>query len=123
MHAEVLRLRRPYPKLFTEGAYEPVEARGERRDHVFAFARTLDTGLVIVATPRLVATLLPDPAMPPLGERVWGDTVIPVPNGSPANFRHVLTGQCIQVHRAGGTASVRAAEVFDAFPVALLSTD
>jgi (1->4)-alpha-D-glucan 1-alpha-D-glucosylmutase len=70
-----------------------------------------------------VATLVPDPDVPPLGEGVWGDTTILLPSPAPASLRHILTGRCIAVTRAGDTASVRAADVFAHFPIALLAAD
>ena len=39
------------------GDYNPVDVQGSRRDHVFAFARTAGDRRVIVAVPRLVATM------------------------------------------------------------------
>ena len=53
---------------FADGAYEPLAVEGNRRDHVFAFARVLGNARRIVAVPRLVATLEPD-GDAPLGER------------------------------------------------------
>jgi (1->4)-alpha-D-glucan 1-alpha-D-glucosylmutase len=117
----MLRFRRERPDIFQLGSYEAMAADGARRDHVFAFERRLGDRGVIVAVPRLVATLLSDADVPPLGERVWGDTTIAVSPGSPAVFRNILTGACVKVERAGNTPSVRAADVFDTFPVALLA--
>jgi (1->4)-alpha-D-glucan 1-alpha-D-glucosylmutase len=59
------------PELFETGAYEPADADGGRRDHVFGFARTLGDEQVLVVVPRLVASLVPDADIPPIGERVW----------------------------------------------------
>lgn len=70
--------------------------------------------------PRLVATLLPDADVPPLGERVWGDTRIELPADSPARYRHVLTNGRIPVRRDGHHATLWAADGFAQFPIALL---
>ena len=51
-----------------------VEISGARRDRVFARSRTLQDQQVVVVVPRLPATRLPDASVPPLAERVWGDT-------------------------------------------------
>jgi (1->4)-alpha-D-glucan 1-alpha-D-glucosylmutase len=116
----MLQFRRARANLFQSGAYQPMACDGGRRDHLFAFARTLDGHQVLAVVPRLVASLLPDANVAPLGERVWGDTSLALPDGHPRVFRNILTGRCIQPRRDGGTASLRAADVFEHFPVALL---
>ena len=118
--ATLLRFRRRHQELFQSGGYEPLSAAGARRDHLFAFSRTLGHQQVLVAVPRLVATLLADANTTPLGERVWGDTSIAVPATAPSSFRQVLSGQCIRVRRQGDTASIPAAEVFEHFPIAFM---
>jgi (1->4)-alpha-D-glucan 1-alpha-D-glucosylmutase len=118
--ATLLRFRRAHHDLFQSGGYTALGAGGARRDHLFAFSRTLGNQHVVVAVPRLIATLLPDATMTPLGERVWADTSIAVPSTAPSSFRHLLSGQCIRVRRQGDTASIPAAEVFAHFPVAFL---
>jgi (1->4)-alpha-D-glucan 1-alpha-D-glucosylmutase len=115
----LLQFRASRADLFAFGAYQALAAEGARRDHAFAFARRHEGRSAIVVVPRLVAGLVPDGDVPPLGERVWGDTRIGVPAGSPRCYRHVLTGDCIPV--ADGT--LRLADVFATMPVAFLSSD
>jgi len=119
--ATLLRFRRAHQELFQSGGYEALHAGGARRDHLFAFSRTLGHQHVLVAVPRPIATLLPDAGLTPLGERVWGDTSITVPATAPSSFRHPLTGLCIRVRRQGDTASIPAADVFEHFPIAFLA--
>jgi (1->4)-alpha-D-glucan 1-alpha-D-glucosylmutase len=116
----LLRFRRAHQELFQSGGYEALSVEGARRDHLFGFSRTLGNQQVLVAVPRLIATLLPDANVTPLGERTWGDTSIVVPATAPSSFRQVLSGQCIRVRRHGDTASIPASEVFEHFPVAFL---
>ena len=116
----LLRFRRSNVDLFQSGGYRSLGAFGNRSDHVFAFARVLDTRSVAVVVPRLTATLLPDPEIPPFGEGVWGDTTIDAPPGGPASYRHVLTGATVCARESGGRRVFRAAEVFAAFPIAFL---
>jgi (1->4)-alpha-D-glucan 1-alpha-D-glucosylmutase len=118
--ATLLRFRRAHQELFQSGGYQALDTDGARRDHVFAFSRALGRERVLVAVPRLVATLLPDANVPPLGERVWGDTSIVLPAVEPAAFREVMSGRCIHVRREGEKASIRAADVFERFPVAFM---
>jgi len=111
----LLRFRRAHLAIFQLGGYHPLQVEGARRDHVFAFARLHGREQVLVVIPRLVATLLPDAEVPPLGERVWGDTRIRLPAGAATRYRHVLTGDCVQ---AGPALPV--ADVFARFPIAYL---
>ena len=104
--------------IFTNGDYNPVDVQGSRRDHVFAFARTAGPRRVIVAVPRLVATIASPAGAPPLGERVWGDTrLMPLAGARPGGFHDVVTDRCIPLQETG---AIRVADVFDRFPVAVL---
>jgi (1->4)-alpha-D-glucan 1-alpha-D-glucosylmutase len=117
----LLRFRRAQSALFQCGGYSPLRVDGFRRDHLFAFARTLRGQHVLVVVPRLVAALLPEADVPPLGERVWGDSRIELPPDGTPGYRHVLTGACIPVQHSNGEApSLRAGDVFAHLPVAIL---
>jgi (1->4)-alpha-D-glucan 1-alpha-D-glucosylmutase len=117
----MLRFRRSHRELFDAGAYEAADADGGRRDHVFGFARALNGEHVLVVVPRLVASLMPDADVPPIGERVWGDTRIISPR-APAHgcYHNLFTNRCVQVQNEGGRVTLRAADVFDQFPIAVL---
>jgi (1->4)-alpha-D-glucan 1-alpha-D-glucosylmutase len=93
-----LRLRRARPATFLHGSYRPVLAVGSAADHVVAFQRGDD---VLVAVTRWTVHL---------EETGWGDTVVPVPDGS---WSDALTG-------AGVTGNTPAAELFAELPVVLL---
>jgi maltooligosyltrehalose synthase len=72
--------------------------------------------------PRLVATLMADPDQPPLGDQAWSDTRILLPaEGVRPHYRNVFTDSCVAVHHEDGRAFLRAAEVFEHFPVATLT--
>ncbi len=116
----LLRFRRTHLAIFQSGEYDPPTADGLRRDHVFAFARTHDGEQVVVVVPRLVATLVPDGDAPPLGERVWGDTRLALPAGSPRMYRHALTGEGIRARGDREGAQLALSDVFARFPVAVL---
>jgi (1->4)-alpha-D-glucan 1-alpha-D-glucosylmutase len=114
----LLRARREARDIFASGDYNPVDVQGSQRDHIFAFARTAGGRRVIVAVPRLVATMAPQVDTAPIGERVWGDTLL-VPRGAYAGGLHnVMTDRCVPIHPE--TGAIRAADVFDHFPVAVL---
>jgi (1->4)-alpha-D-glucan 1-alpha-D-glucosylmutase len=118
----LLRFRRARLELFQNGDYQPLGVAGLRRDHVFAFSRSHAGRSVVVAVPRLPATLLPDADLRPTGEPVWSDTTIDAPPGSPASYRHVLTGVTVCAREAGEGRAFRAADVFADFPIAFLES-
>ena len=115
----LLRIRRQERDIFTDGDYNPVDVTGSRRDHVFAFTRGAGSRRVLVAVPRLVAALAPDIGMPPVGERVWGDTrLIPGPDGRARGWHDLISDRCVPVQDDG---SVEAADAFARFPIAVLA--
>ena len=124
--SSLLRFRRDRRELFDQGGYLPLDAQGTARDHLFAFARTLADRHVLVVVPRLVATLVSDVDVPPLGERVWGDTELLLPETLtvPDAYRNVLTDRPVATrstpHRP---ATIRAADVFEHVPIAILSAE
>jgi (1->4)-alpha-D-glucan 1-alpha-D-glucosylmutase len=97
-----LALRKRHPEWFgPQAAFEPVEVRWTRRDHVVAFMRA---DSVVTVVPRLVAKLDGD----------WRDTLIELPRGEWTNH---LTGERLR----GG--HIQLAELMRRFPVALLSRE
>jgi (1->4)-alpha-D-glucan 1-alpha-D-glucosylmutase len=118
----LLRFRRAALDLFQRGAYQALATAGDKRDHVFAFARTYQREAVVVAVPRLTGTLLGSPDAAPVGDRIWGDTTIDAPAEGPSSYRHVLTGACVRAGETGGRRTFKASEVFAVFPVGFLSS-
>jgi len=74
---KLLQLRRRDPDLFAAGNYVPLSVDGRYKDHVFAFARSLDHRVALLVIPRWTATVMGQPSLP-LGETAWGDTSIDV---------------------------------------------
>ena len=76
---------------------------------------------MIVCVPRLTASLVADPSVPPIGREVWNDTLLYVPfaqNG--ATYRNIFSGESITVTEPGGLLALPVGEVLKDFPVALL---
>jgi maltooligosyltrehalose synthase len=97
-----------------DDAYAPLDALGERSNHVVAFAR----GDAIVVVPRLPRTLSGE--NPPLGDAVWGTTVLALgANGAPC-YRDVLTGRVVAAVERDGRRVLPLADAFAALPVAVL---
>jgi (1->4)-alpha-D-glucan 1-alpha-D-glucosylmutase len=116
-----LSARRSQPRLFLEGSYHPLEARGARAKHVLAFARRAGKQLAVVVVPRLPRTLVGDGARAPLGPRVWGDTVLRLPPElAGRSLRSALTRSRVAVPRPdSGPPQVRLAVLLAELPVAL----
>lgn len=111
-----LGFRNSHAELFERGEYIPVEVRGKRADHVFAFFRRLGDAWVLVAVPRLTAQLSGSQRFP-VGQRAWLDTELVVHPAAHNYWKNKLTDE--RLSAAGGVIS--AAKLFSHFPVALLS--
>jgi (1->4)-alpha-D-glucan 1-alpha-D-glucosylmutase len=110
-----LDCRRGNPALFLDGDYAPLAVTGARKEHVVAFARRLHEHEVIVAVPRLTIGLTKG-EVAPLGD-VWGDTRLIVPEVDiDTRYRDAFTGEILVAQ----DAHLRLADVFAAFPIALL---
>ena len=116
----LLHARRARDELFRSGDYQGLEAAGDLAPHLFAFCRSHRSAQIVVAVPRLVGALITDPAVPPIGERTWGATVLELPGVTAGHLVDVLTGNCVEVGRGDGRPAVRAADLFRHFPIALL---
>jgi (1->4)-alpha-D-glucan 1-alpha-D-glucosylmutase len=116
-----LRLRRSHPELFLDGAYLPIDAHGPASGHLVAFGRRTASAALIVAVPRLVVSLMGELRGLPIGEPIWGSTSLALPDGLPGGrYRHVLTGETLDVSGATGAPALAAAALFRTCPVALL---
>ncbi|MBU1209449.1 MAG: malto-oligosyltrehalose synthase [Proteobacteria bacterium] len=116
-----LHFRRAHQELMARGAYLPLEAVGEKKGHLCAFARILANEEILVATPRLIVGLTGGVEQPPLGERVWKDTWLTLPpEWGGKTYRHLFTGERVAVGKRDDRMGLSAAEIFNNFPVALL---
>jgi len=114
---ESLSVRAGRRDLFEQGQYVPLTASGPGSDHVCAFARCLGDQWVLAAVPRLVSRLASGEELP-LGEGVWQDTVLRLPDGAPRKWKNAFTGESLSL--ASGTGGLSLGAVFRSFPVALL---
>jgi (1->4)-alpha-D-glucan 1-alpha-D-glucosylmutase len=117
---KALGLRAQYPALFSGGSYTPLMSSGDRAEHLCSYARHHEGQTAIVIVPRLVLRLLAGAHAHPLGEAVWGDTRIALPEGFHGSYRNVLTGEDHTPHEGSGGLHLRPAEVLTHFPLALL---
>ncbi|HJQ70696.1 MAG TPA: malto-oligosyltrehalose synthase [Blastocatellia bacterium] len=101
-------------QVFDEGDYLPLKVTGSRSRHVIAFARCRAKSWAVIIAPRLVSSLVTARELP-LGERVWEDTSVGLPDNAPDSWRHVFTDQGLK-----GKTSLALSEVFRHFPLGLL---
>jgi (1->4)-alpha-D-glucan 1-alpha-D-glucosylmutase len=107
--ARLLGLRRTRPALFAEGDYQPLDiGDGRNSDRVCAFSRRHGDTVLAVAVPRLTFGLFRDG-----GPADFGATDVALP--AVQVWRNVFTGGAIEARDR-----VRAAELFQQFPVAVL---
>jgi (1->4)-alpha-D-glucan 1-alpha-D-glucosylmutase len=115
---KTLCLRKQWPDVFQRGEYLPLTVQGARADQIVAFIRKSDNASVLVVVPRLVASLLGDSNLPPIGSKVWEDTNILVPFcGSCETYRNAFTGEVIDLPKAD--AKIAVSELLAHFPAAL----
>ena len=109
-----LSARTEMETLFSAGEYIPLSVRGDKSDHIIAFARRLRDDWAITAATRL-HTGLAGPEDAPLGEEVWRDTCIELPEKAPTKWEDLITGRSIS---ADGKLPL--SEALEYFPGAIL---
>jgi (1->4)-alpha-D-glucan 1-alpha-D-glucosylmutase len=113
-----LAARRRHPELFSAGAYEPVWAEGARATHVVAFLRRHGRSTALSVVPRLTVAL---GAGAPVGEDVWGDTRLTLPDSlSQASWRRTIGSGRVSGGATGHTHALRVADLLAVAPVELL---
>jgi (1->4)-alpha-D-glucan 1-alpha-D-glucosylmutase len=115
-----LRFRKSEPFLFDRGSYVPLRVTGEKSEHVVGFTRQYEGQSVIVAAPRLCATLLGESHNTVCDKDLWGDTRIDLPNARGSCYHNIFTGECIPASENPGERSFELSAIFHDFPVALL---
>jgi (1->4)-alpha-D-glucan 1-alpha-D-glucosylmutase len=84
------------------------------RDHIIAFARCLQDEWAITVAPRFYTALVKEGQLP-LGQNVWQDTFIKMPNDIPV-WKNEITNQQLE-----GGEEVLVGEVLEYFSVAILT--
>jgi len=116
-----LNFRRLHQQIFSEGAYLPLGAFGEKKDCVYSFSRILAGEEIVITAPRMVVQLTGGVEQPPLGEKVWKDTWLTLPPQSAGRiYRNLFTNEKLSVGEKEGLSGLSLADVFSHFPAALL---
>lgn len=110
----LLKARNEFKELFQNGEYIPIEVTGALQNHIIAFARRKDNVYCVVVAPRFLSKIVKENELP-LGEAIWKDTAILLPEGFSSEWRDVLTGES---HDLG--AIINIGRVLDLFPISLL---
>jgi len=110
------------PGCFSLGEYVPLEVQGTKAKHVVAFFRRLEEATVLVVVPRLVAGLVGEINIAPIGQEIWEDTHVLLPfSDAFAKFRNAFTGEVVDMQENGGRAKIDLSKLLAEFPVALCS--
>jgi len=115
-----LCLRQQQADLFQQGEYLPLAVEGAKAKHVVAFARKFGTTRALVVVPRLIAGLLNDIDLPPIGPRIWDDTRVLLPfRGCSEKCRNAFTGEVLDLEKTDEYAKIGVSQALAEFPVAL----
>jgi (1->4)-alpha-D-glucan 1-alpha-D-glucosylmutase len=118
---QALTLRRARAQVFLEGDYLPLEVQGSKREHLCAFARVYGDEVVVVLAPRLLTRLLPQVHDVPLGQAVWGESHVVLPETLAGSaYGQLFTGETITPARINDQTVLSLATVFATFPIAML---
>ncbi|UCH07029.1 MAG: malto-oligosyltrehalose synthase, partial [Deltaproteobacteria bacterium] len=110
-----LKARKDYSELFEKGAYEPLRASGQLKDHLIAFSRHHGMTWALTVAPRFLTGVVKEGEYP-LGHHVWADTSIHLPKGAPSLWKDAITQQGVK-----GQGALLAGEIMRHFPVTMLT--
>ena len=113
---KALQARKNNQAIFQNGNYVPLEVGGIHRDHVIAFARFWQDEWAIVVAPHFFTALVKEDQLP-LGQDVWHDTFIKMPEDI-SEWKNEITNQQVK-----GGKEVLVGEALEHFAVAILTGD
>jgi malto-oligosyltrehalose synthase len=118
---KALCLRRQQPALFQQGEYQPLEVSGAKANHVVAFARNSVDQTALIVVPHLIVSLLNGADLVPVGDEIWSDTRLVVPNGkSSRRYRNIFTMGVVQAEDKERASAIEISKILTQFPAALL---
>jgi (1->4)-alpha-D-glucan 1-alpha-D-glucosylmutase len=109
-----LHARRAQPELFVDGEFVPLAVVGAHAANVVAFARRRDDEWAVAVVPRCTTQVTRAPRFP-LGDDVWADTAVVMPEAAPAQWRNVFGGPTVST-----AERLPVARAFATLPVALM---
>ncbi len=119
---KILEWRRENPDIFLRGDYQSLAVQGPAAAHICAFSRVLDGREVVVVAPRWFARLAGGSEGDPLLADHWKNTRVQAIEGAAGKaFYNVLSGKPVQVVNDDSVDCFNAVDLFEFFPVALLT--
>jgi (1->4)-alpha-D-glucan 1-alpha-D-glucosylmutase len=106
--------RQKQKQLFEHGNYISLGTEGIFRENIVAFAREFQNSWAVTVVPRLLTQVIKEEEHP-LGENVWQDTHVILPDDAPSEWLNVITFNKVKLNKKAS-----AGEVLKHFPVALL---
>ena len=111
-------LRRRLNTVFAGGQYISVEVTGVHKQSIVAFLRVSGEDAVLITVPRMITKVVSDGQLP-IGEVVWQDTAVVLPEVyRNRKWRNCLTGDICNVNETGFTIG----SLQQRFPVAVMNT-
>jgi len=114
---KALNARKYYSDLFQDGQYMALQVSGHRQEHVCAFARQKGVQCALVVIPRLLTKLAPADIIP-VGQDVWKEDRLLLPDGAPERWLNIFTGEKLKV--SDTMNRLKLSDVLHIFPVAFL---
>jgi (1->4)-alpha-D-glucan 1-alpha-D-glucosylmutase len=122
--SKALCLRKEHPDVFEVGEYMPLTVQGAKANHAIAFIRKLEDQSVLVVVPRLVAGLLGENEVPPIGAEVWKDTQVLLPTCDCSKaYRNVYTGEVLSLKKGDTDSALYLSSALANFPLGLYLQD
>jgi (1->4)-alpha-D-glucan 1-alpha-D-glucosylmutase len=116
-----LRMRRQHPALFTKGEYLPLACESTVPAGLVALARRLGDDALMAIAPRLVAPLMADDNLWPVGAPAWATSRVLLPPAlAERRWTNALTGRNVPVMAHPDQPSLFVADALRDLPVALL---
>ncbi|MEO7938839.1 MAG: malto-oligosyltrehalose synthase, partial [Burkholderiaceae bacterium] len=109
----MLALRRQHAALLRDGSYTALPVFGPAAAHVIAFTRQLGNSTLVVLAPRLMAKLLDQRPVLPVGSVLWTETWVQLDLPQDSRLTHVLNGSQIVLQQG----RIALEQAFDAWPM------
>jgi len=114
---KALNVRESHSDLFQDGEYVVLQVIGHRQEHVCAFVRRREGRCALIVIPRLLTKLVRVGVIP-VGQEVWGEDMLLLPDGVPERWLNSFTEEKLRV--SSTTNGLKLCDVLRTFPVALL---
>ena len=119
--SSALNLRKKCREVFQQGSYLPLNVKGAQSRHVCAYVRIAGKSIVITVAPRFFVELLGKTERLPVGEKVWGNTLLELPfYRADQRYSCVFTGKELEPQQHTTTWRLPISQILAEFPVGLL---